>query len=91
MQVLPLVLRDLRRLNGGSLHILSESITSSGQTLRIPMRRRVLFRGATLATGLRPLSAHLQELRVPSELHSVSRRTAVTERRMQVVLRARVR
>lgn len=55
------------------------------------MRRRVLLRGTTVATGLRPLPAHLQELRLPFELYSVSRRAAAAERRMQVLLRARVR
>lgn len=91
MQVLPLILRDLRRLYGGSLHIVPEPVASSGQTLRVPMRRRVLLRGATFTTGLRPLPAHLQKLRLSSELHSVSRWAAAAERRVQVVLRARVR
>lgn len=91
VQALSLVLRDLRRSYGRSLHILSESVASSRQALRVPVRRRVLLRGTTLAAGLRPLSAHLQELRLPSELHGVSRWVAATERRMQIVLRARVK
>lgn len=55
------------------------------------MRRWILFCGAALTTGLRPLSAHLQELRLAPELHGLPRWAAVTERRMQVVMRARVR
>lgn len=91
VQALPLVLRNLRRPHGGPLHILLEPDAPPRQTLRAPVRRRLLLGGATVETGLRPVPAHLQELRLSPELHRLPRRPAAAERRVQVVLRARVR
>lgn len=90
LQTVPRFLQNVRRPRREQLHLLSKTFTPPSETVRVPVRRRLLLDGPTFRTRLRPLFAHLQNLRLSTQLHRVPRRIAIAERRVQVLLRAGV-
>lgn len=87
LQTVLRILQNVRRPWREQLHLLSKTVTPPSETVRVPMRRRLLLDGATIWTRLRALLAHVQNLRVSIELYRVPRRIAIAERRVQVLLR----